>query len=107
MKPFASFPFGGSGKSMRTIYPFIVVPLLALLVTLGALTYYLKSRATPATAPASTTWYFDAGSVGGGFQEYLTLQNPDPSLAANVTITYLIQTNPIQTKAVQHTIPGA
>jgi len=33
------------------------------------------------------TWYFDAG-VGNGFQEYLTMQNPDPSLPASVTITY-------------------
>src|SRR6266487_2005288 len=42
-------------------------------------------------APANTTWYFAEGSVGGGFQEFLTLQNPDPSQASNVTITYLLQ----------------
>ena len=53
------------------------------------------------------TWYFDAGSTGTGFQEYLTIQNPDPSVAANVTITYLVQTNPISTRTVQHTLPAA
>jgi len=33
------------------------------------------------------TWYFAEGYTGSGFQEYLTLQNPD-SETANVTIEY-------------------
>src|SRR5579872_27460 len=40
-------------------------------------------------APASNKWYFAEGSVGGGFQEYLTLQNPDTTQTANVTVKYL------------------
>jgi kumamolisin len=50
-----------------------------------------------ATTPASTTWYFAEGSVGGGFQEFLTLQNPSTSQAATVTITYLVQNGRPQT----------
>jgi kumamolisin len=40
-------------------------------------------------APTNSTWYFPEGSEGGGFLEYITLQNPDPSQTANVTFTYL------------------
>ena len=49
----------------------------------------LGSQRTP--TPASATWYFAEGSVGGGFQEYITLQNPAATATANVTITYLLQ----------------
>ncbi len=52
-------------------------------------------------APANSTWYFAEGSVGGGFQEFLTLQNPDPSQASNVTITYLLQNHTPATVSVQ------
>ena len=115
--PFTPSPFGGNGDKVRTIYPFVIIPALVILLTMGALAFYLKSKAAPADtlvqltrsqlpagAPASTTWYFDAGSVGNSFQEYLTIQNPDPSLAASITITYLIQTNPPTTRTVQHTV---
>ncbi len=40
-----------------------------------------------AAATASNTWYFAEGYTGAGFQEYLTLQNPNPT-AANVTVEY-------------------
>ncbi len=40
-------------------------------------------------SPAAKTWYFPEGSEGGGFLEFVTLQNPDPTLTANVTFTYL------------------
>jgi kumamolisin len=50
-----------------------------------------------APTPASTTWYFAEGSVGGGFQEYLTLQNPNTSQSATVTITYFVQNGSQQT----------
>ena len=35
----------------------------------------------------STTWYFAEGYTGSGFQEWLTIQNPNAT-AANVTIEY-------------------
>lgn len=56
-------------------------------------------------APANTTWYFAEGSVGGSFQEYITLLNPSLAQAANVNLTYLFQGRPAVT--VQHTVsPG-
>ncbi len=45
-------------------------------------------------SPANTTWYFAEGSVGNGFQEYITLQNPSVSLDATVNITYLFENKP-------------
>jgi hypothetical protein len=41
-----------------------------------------------ATAPA-TSWYFAEGYTGGGFDQYLTILNPNPG-AAPVTITYYL-----------------
>jgi hypothetical protein len=53
-------------------------------------------------SPANTTWYFAEGSVGGGFQEYLTLQNPSTTQDAQVNVSYLFQSRaPI---TVQHTV---
>src|SRR5579859_2044373 len=120
--PFTPAPFGGNGHKTRTIYPFVVIPLLALLLAVGAMSLYLKSQAAPANThvqhtrnaltatPANNTWYFDAGSVGGGFQEYITLQNPNTA-AANVSITYYLQAtptpNPIHTRTVNHSIAAS
>lgn len=53
-----------------------------------------KSQTSARTSPASTTWYFAEGSVGGSFTEYITLLNPDPVQMATVTITYLFQNKP-------------
>ncbi len=44
-----------------------------------------------AATPGAALWYFAEGSVGGSFQEYLTLQNPSASQTASVTIKYLLQ----------------
>jgi hypothetical protein len=42
-----------------------------------------------ATSP-STTWYFAEGYTGSGFDEYLTIQNPNAT-AGTATITYYIE----------------
>ena len=54
-------------------------------------------------SPASTTWYFAEGSVGGSFNEYITLLNPDPARTATVNIAYLFQNRPAVTR--QHLVP--
>lgn len=57
-----------------------------------ALNLNLLGQATPHTnVPTSTTWYFAEGYVGGGFQEYLTIMNPDPIQTAQVQVRYLFQ----------------
>ena len=48
----------------------------------------------PVPSPASTRWYFAEGRVGAGFQEYLTLENPNTNGAAQVTIKYLLRGSP-------------
>jgi Pro-kumamolisin, activation domain len=60
------------------------------------------------SAPTSTRWYFAEGRAGGdstgnNFEEYLTLENPDPLQTAQVTVQYLFQggTGP----AVLHNVP--
>lgn len=50
-----------------------------------------QSQSSPRAAPASTTWYFAEGSVGGSFQEYITLLNPSATQSASVSLTYLFQ----------------
>ena len=45
----------------------------------------------------STTWYFAEGYTGEGFNEWLTLQNPN-SVAASVTITYMFRDATTQTE---------
>ncbi len=60
-----------------------------------------------AATPAATVWYFAEGSVGGGFQEYLTLQNPSVSQSASVTIKYLLQNHTPAIVTTYHTVaPG-
>jgi len=55
-------------------------------------------------APANTTWYFAEGSVGGSFQEYLTILNPGTQ-AATVTVQYLFQNQAAVTKV--HTVAAS
>ena len=49
------------------------------------------------SAPANTTWYFAEGSVGGSFQEYITILNPNTTQTATVNITYLFENKPAVT----------
>lgn len=60
----------------------------------------------PHLTPSSAVWYFAEGSAGGGFQEYLTLENPSPNSIATVTITYLIQSQSAITR-IHQVGPGA
>jgi hypothetical protein len=54
--------------------------------------------ATLGANATSTTWYFAEGYTGAGFEEYLTIQNPNPT-ADIATITYYVegQTTPLET----------
>src|SRR3989440_422216 len=122
--PFTPSPEKGHGDHTRRIYPLIVIPLVTIVLIVATLALYVKSQAAPASrlvqltrsqlpsgTPTSPTWYFDGGSVGGGFQEYLTMQNSDPSVASTVTVTYFLQANPppnpTHVRKVTHSIPAA
>jgi probable HAF family extracellular repeat protein len=47
----------------------------------------------PAPIVGATTWYFAEGYTGPGFDEYLTIQNPNPT-RADLTITYFLNGAP-------------
>lgn len=64
-----------------------------------------QSASGTRASPVKTTWYFAEGSVGGGFQEFLTMQNPDPAQTANVNVTYLFQSRSSVTIA--HSVPAS
>ncbi len=51
-----------------------------------------KQEVSTQQAATSPVWYFAEGSVGGTFQEFLTLFNPNAT-AATAIITYLFQTS--------------
>src|SRR5205814_786443 len=55
------------------------------------------------TTATSTTWYFAEGYVGGNFQEFLTLENPDTKQAAQVQVKYLFATG--QGPVIVHAVP--
>ena len=61
-----------------------------------------KNQTNERLSPASNTWYFAEGSVGGSFSEFITLLNPSPVQAATVNIKYLFQNKPAVT--VQHVV---
>lgn len=44
----------------------------------------------PSKIPVSQKWYFAEGKVGQGFQEWLTVENPDPNNACNINFDYLL-----------------
>ncbi len=74
------------------------VSLVALILLAGSVTFALLNRPSkgahagdPPAMPVSTSWYFAEGRVGGGFREYLTLGNPDPTIDCTVQIEYLAQ----------------
>src|SRR5260221_14531675 len=63
----------------------------------------LGQNATPLVSPTSTTWYFAEGRVGAMFQEFLTLENPNPKQTAQVKGQYLLETG--TGPAVIHSVP--
>jgi len=62
----------------------------ALSLTQNLLTLSLGGQTR--TTATSTTWYFAEGYVGGNFQEFLTLENPDTKQTAQVQVKYLYST---------------
>ncbi|MCC6629765.1 MAG: hypothetical protein IT340_20485 [Chloroflexi bacterium] len=52
-------------------------------------TYELVALAIPASGTGELVWYFAEGYTGPGFDEYLTIQNPNPT-SASIRITYFL-----------------
>lgn len=64
---------------------------------------------TTPPGPVNKNWYFAEGRVGGGFKEYLTLDNPDPANSCPVNIQYLYTPDggSATSKNVPVTVPAA
>jgi len=102
-------PFEGSSSVTRSRA--IVGLSFALLVLLGG-SFFLYSLATKhqsahAAKPAaigsvSKTWYLPEGRVGGGFREFITIGNPDPTTDCTATITYLPEGDITDAQAKRH-----
>lgn len=97
--PNGDYPAGNYYDMASGLGSYIALPLATDLEKLA------QTVSSTRSAPANTTWYFAEGSVGGSFQEYITLLNPSPTQTATVNLTYLFQSRPAVT--VQHTVnPG-
>ncbi|HCJ33656.1 MAG TPA: hypothetical protein DHV65_05070, partial [Ktedonobacter sp.] len=61
----------------------------------------------PGSPPVNKTWYFGEGRIGGSFNEYLTLGNPDAvhACAVNVQYLYTIDGSKPTSKTLITTIP--
>lgn len=78
---------------------------------MGVLIYqHLLSYASvtlPSAGPTSSTWYFAEGRVGGGFQEFLTLENPSSNpCSVNIGYLYTPDRGTAQTKTVSVNVPA-
>ncbi|GAC1388947.1 MAG: hypothetical protein NVS4B11_04490 [Ktedonobacteraceae bacterium] len=64
---------------------------------------------TTPPGPVSKTWYFAEGRVGAGFNQYLTLGNPDPQhdCTVNVVYNYVSDTGTPGSKTLTVTVPHA
>ncbi len=58
--------------------------------------------AKPAGAALSKTWYFAEGRVGGGFREFITIGNPDPTTDCTAQISYLPEGDITDAQAKKH-----
>src|SRR5438876_555090 len=105
-----------NNHTFRLIYFAVVLPLLSMVLLAATLTFNgnnivhgasAYSQAPSDTAfriPTNTTWYFPEGSVGGGWQQYFTFLNTDPSLTSTVSITYILETSPVTRKTFTHSV---
>ncbi|HLX56353.1 MAG TPA: cellulase family glycosylhydrolase [Ktedonobacteraceae bacterium] len=91
----AWYAVGTANVSNECGYPQLIsdftgtpLPSMGIYIYLHFLGY--AGRSPVLSGPVSTTWYFAEGRVGGGFKEYLTLENPGLNACA-VTIQYLAQ----------------
>lgn len=70
-----------------------------------ALVSLAQSANGPRLSPTSMIWYFAEGSVGGGFQEWLTLQNPSAVQSSMVNVTYLFESR--TSISISHTVAAS
>jgi hypothetical protein len=70
--------------------PIVVERVMYFRYTSGNTGAVTGGTATLGATATNTTWYFAEGYTGGGFDEYLSIQNPNP-VADTATITYFVE----------------
>lgn len=50
---------------------------------------------SPGTQAPGTNWYLAEGATAGGFETWILVANPDPTLTATVTLSYITGTGPV------------
>ncbi len=90
----------------------VAIGLSFVLLLLLASSFFLSSlianhqnvhAAKPADDGAlGKTWYLAEGRVGGGFREFITIGNPNPTIDCPVTISYLPQGEITDAQAKKH-----
>ena len=102
-------PLGESSSATRSRA--IVGLSFALLALLGSSFFLysltMKHQNAHAAKPAATssvgkTWYLAEGRVGGGFREFITIGNPDPTTDCTANITYMPEGDITDAQAKRH-----
>lgn len=96
-----------STRRSKTFVGFSFVLLAILSGSFLLSSFMSQHHSAHAAKPAmptgvSKTWYFAEGRAGGGFREYITIGNPDPTTDCNATITYVPEGEITDAQAKQH-----
>ncbi|MFL5664658.1 MAG: protease pro-enzyme activation domain-containing protein [Ktedonobacteraceae bacterium] len=79
----SKFSFGGNGRKPKSIFPFIVVPLLSLALIAGLLSVYLLNNANAASADQSVPF---AGTIPAAVAHSQLTGPADPNQTLSLTI---------------------
>src|SRR5258708_9740357 len=80
---FKQFSFGGNGRKPKSIFPFIVVPLLSLALIAGLLSVYLLNNANAASADQLVPF---AGTIPAAVAHSRLTGSTDPNQTLSLTI---------------------
>ncbi len=93
-----TYPDGSMYDMATGLGSFDAYNLTQNLLTLG-------QNTQPLTTPTSTVWYFAEGYAGSSFQEFLTIENPDPTRTAQVQVQYLLENSGTGPKILHTVLP--
>lgn len=77
---------------LRILLVVLIAGILSLLIESVVIALHSSTvhatTALPTNNDVNRTWYFAEGRVGNGFEEFMTLENPDPANNCSVAIQY-------------------
>ncbi len=102
-----SSPVDQKAEKPKKLLPRLAFLFLFLLGGISLTGVLIQRHAASASSgyansnPISPIWYFADGEVGAGFQQYLTLNNPDSSADCQVQVEYLTQGTSSNARAIK------